>query len=113
MMVMRRNRPLLLIDISVPRNIDADVQHLDNVYLYNIDALNEIVREHVHNREQDLALCDRIIETGSVALLEKLSSRRQQADEAEPRPYAGWAFRDAAVLGGWGSQGTELETSAV
>jgi len=112
-MLMRRNRPLLLIDISVPRNIDADVQRLDNVYLYNIDALNEVVREHVHNREQDLALCDRIIETGSVALLEKLSSRRQQADEAEPRPYAGWAFRDAAVLGGWGSQGTELEMSAV
>jgi len=112
-MLMRRNRPLLLIDISVPRNIDADVQRLDNVYLYNIDALNEVVREHVHNREQDLALCDRIIETGSVALLEKLSSRRQQADEAEPRPYTGWAFRDAAVLGGWGSQGTELETSAV
>ena len=112
-MLMRRNRPLLLIDISVPRNIDADVQRLDNVYLYNIDALNEVVREHVHNREQDLALCDRIIETGSVALLEKLSSRRQQADEAEPRPYTGWAFRDAAVLGGWGSQGTELEMSAV
>ena len=112
-MCKRPDRPLFLIDISVPRNIETNVERLDNVYLYNIDDLNEIVREHVHNREQDLALCNRIIETGSVTLLEKLSFRRQQADEAEPRPYAGWAFRDAAVLGGWGSQGTELETSAV
>ena len=39
----RRNRPLFLIDISVPRNIEADIQRLDNVYLYNIDDPEAIV----------------------------------------------------------------------
>src|SRR5262249_26532313 len=57
-MTARRNRPLVLIDLSVPRNIDAEVQRLENVYLYGIDDLNAIVREAVLNREQDLALCD-------------------------------------------------------
>jgi len=107
-MVMRRNRPLLLIDISVPRNIDPAVQRLDNVYLYNIDNLEQIVSANVHNREQDLALCNRIIETGAAALLEKLNSRPKQRDEAEPQSHSGWA-----VLEGWGSQRAELEASAV
>ena len=42
----RRNRPLILIDIAVPRDIAADVEQLDNVYLYNIDHLQAIVREN-------------------------------------------------------------------
>jgi hypothetical protein len=43
----RRNRPLFMIDIAVPRDIDPDVQFLDNVYLYNIDHLQTLVRENV------------------------------------------------------------------
>jgi glutamyl-tRNA reductase len=39
----RRNRPLFLIDIAVPRDIDPEVNRLDNVYLYNIDDLQGIV----------------------------------------------------------------------
>ena len=112
-MGMRRNRPLLLIDISVPRNIDPDVQRLDNVYLYNIDDLKQIVSANVHHRGQELALCDRIIETGAAALLEKLNSRPKQPYEAEPRSHSGWPFYDADMLGGWGSQRTELEAWAV
>ena len=45
----RRNRPLILIDIAVPRDIAADVEQLDNVYLYNIDHLETIVRENSRN----------------------------------------------------------------
>jgi len=111
-MVMRRNRPLLLIDISVPRNIDAEVRRLDNVYLYNIDDLKQIVSANVDHREQDLALCDRIIETGAAALLEKLNSQPKQRYEPEPQSHYGWAFYDADVVRGWGSQHNELETSA-
>src|SRR5215472_558775 len=53
----RRNRPLFLIDIAVPRDIDADVEQLENVYLYNVDQLETIVRENVRLREQELAHC--------------------------------------------------------
>ncbi len=57
----RRGRPLFLIDIAVPRDIDPAVQQLDNVYLYNIDHLESIVRENVRLREQELGRCREII----------------------------------------------------
>ena len=57
----RRNRPLFLIDIAVPRDIDADVDQLDNVFLYNVDHLEAIVRENVRQREQELARCQALL----------------------------------------------------
>jgi glutamyl-tRNA reductase len=62
-MAARRNRPLFLIDIAVPRDIDDGVQQLPNVYLYNVDHLEEIVRENVRLREQELAHCHQIIQS--------------------------------------------------
>ena len=96
-MVTRRNRPLILIDISVPRNIDTEVQLIDNVYLYNIDDLEAIVRENVRNREQDLALCHRIIETGAGALMEKLNYRKERPCDAGLQFQPIWAAHRAAV----------------
>ena len=58
----RRNRPLVLIDIAVPRDIAPEVQRAPNVYLYDIDDLEGIVRENVHHREQELSRCLSIIE---------------------------------------------------
>lgn len=69
----RKNRPLFLIDIAVPRNIDAHVQSLEGVYLYNIDDLQALLRENVRSRQQDLAKCDQIIVTRASALMAKLS----------------------------------------
>ncbi len=69
----RKNRPLFLIDIAVPRNIDAHVQSLEGVYLYNIDDLQALVRENIKSRQQDLAKCDQIIDSRTSALMAKLS----------------------------------------
>jgi glutamyl-tRNA reductase len=99
-MAKRRNRPLILIDISVPRNIDAEVQRLDNVYLYNIDDLEAIVRENVRNREQELALCHRIIEVRAAELREKLNSGKQRLFEAGLQFQSSWISQGAAVIGG-------------
>ena len=46
----RRGKPLFLIDLSLPRNIDPDVANLDNVFLRNIDELQEAVAESVQTR---------------------------------------------------------------
>ncbi|GAB7080219.1 glutamyl-tRNA reductase [Megalodesulfovibrio paquesii] len=47
----RRNRPMFFIDIAVPRDIDPDVNNLDNVYLYDIDDLKEVVEENLAQRQ--------------------------------------------------------------
>ncbi len=73
----RGNRPLFLIDLSVPRNIDPEIQFLDNVYLYNIDDLDAIVRENVRLRGKDLAMCEQIIGSHAAALTAKLALEKE------------------------------------
>jgi glutamyl-tRNA reductase len=100
-MVIRQNRPLVLIDISVPRNIDAGVQHLNNVYLYNIDDLEAIVAENVRHRAHDLTLCDRIIEARAAALIEKLNSQHERHCELDLAFQCAWVSEPAVAVGGW------------
>jgi len=61
LMRLRRNRPLFLIDIGVPRNIERAVDTLDNVYLYDIDDLQGIANENLKQREREIAICQGII----------------------------------------------------
>ena len=49
----RKNRPMFFIDIAVPRDIDPDVNSLDNVYLYDIDDLKEVVEENMVQRQAE------------------------------------------------------------
>ena len=69
----RRNRSLFLVDIAVPRDIDADVQELPNVFLYNVDHLESIIRENVRMREQELASCKEIIAERAATLMTRLA----------------------------------------
>ena len=83
----RRNRPLFLIDIAVPRDIDAEVQELPNVYLYNVDHLEQIVRENVRNREQELARCQAIIAERAATLLSRFAppaDHKPKSPERQP-----------------------------
>ena len=95
----RGNRPLVLIDVAVPRNIDPEAQRLHNVYLYNIDDLEAVVRENLHNRRQDLALGERIIEDHASALVQKLNSLRDRRGDAEPQFQPAWPRGSAAFVG--------------
>ena len=65
----RRNRPLLLIDIAVPRDIDPAVNSLDNVYLYNVDDLQSIAADYLKLRQEEVARCEKIITEKVAALL--------------------------------------------
>ena len=61
LMKLRRNRPLLLIDIAVPRDIEPEVNFLENVYLYNIDDLQAIADDYLQQRREEIARCEAII----------------------------------------------------
>jgi glutamyl-tRNA reductase len=69
LMKLRRNRPLLLIDIAVPRDIEPEVNFLENVYLYNIDDLQSIADDYLKQRKEEVARCERIILEKAQALL--------------------------------------------
>ena len=58
----RRNRPLFLIDIAVPRDVESTVGQLDQVFLYNIDDLRTIVQENLARRGAELARAEAIID---------------------------------------------------
>ena len=49
----RRNKPMFLIDIAVPRNIEPAVNDLDNVFLYDIDDLQEVVNSNLRERMKE------------------------------------------------------------
>ena len=57
----RRNRPLFVIDIAVPRDVDAEVGNLEQVFLYNIDDLQSIVKENLARRTAELTQAESIV----------------------------------------------------
>lgn len=57
----RKNKPIFFIDIAVPRDIDVAVNSLDNVYLYDIDDLKDIVEEHKLARNDEAVRGRKII----------------------------------------------------
>ncbi|KAF0159020.1 MAG: glutamyl-tRNA reductase [Syntrophaceae bacterium] len=57
----RKNRLLFLVDIAVPRDIDHAADSIENVYLYNIDNLQDIVDENVKNRRREALKAEEII----------------------------------------------------
>ncbi len=57
----RRNRSIFFIDIAVPRDIDPDVNSFDNVYLYDIDDLKDVVEENLAGRQQEAAKAKDIV----------------------------------------------------
>jgi glutamyl-tRNA reductase len=86
----RRNRPLFLIDLSVPRNLDPEIQHIDHVFLYNIDDLEAIVRENVRSRGKDLVKCEQIIGSQAVGLMAKLDLEKEILNRPVSGSHADW-----------------------
>ncbi len=61
-MAARRQRPLFMIDIAVPRDLDPDIHSIDGVYLYDIDDLKSVVEANLRERQREAKLVERIID---------------------------------------------------
>lgn len=57
----RKHRPVFIIDISVPRNIDPELNKLENVYLYDVDDLQEVVDSNLQERQKEAEKAEGII----------------------------------------------------
>jgi glutamyl-tRNA reductase len=71
----RKNRPMFLIDIAVPRNIDPSVNDLDNIYLYDIDDLQRVVDRNREDRNREAASAEEIVSLEVDRTLSRLKAR--------------------------------------
>lgn len=91
----RRGRPLFLIDIAVPRDIDPAVKQLDNVFLFDIDDLEQVVRANRQDREREILKVQALIDEelqhflhwfnaqGTGPLIQSLHQRAEELRQAE------------------------------
>jgi len=57
----RKHKPMFMLDIAIPRDIEPEVGQLDDVYLYTIDDLEQVVSDNVDSREKEKVLAQEII----------------------------------------------------
>lgn len=58
----RKHKPMLFVDIAVPRDIDSGVEAFDDAYLYTVDDLHEIIEENRRSREDSAKQAEKIID---------------------------------------------------
>jgi glutamyl-tRNA reductase len=59
----RRHRPMFMVDLAVPRDIEPEVARLDDVFLYSVDDLAQVVQTGIESRQAAVAQAEAIIET--------------------------------------------------
>ena len=59
---MRRDRPLFIIDLAMPRDVDPAVHEMDGVYVYDLDSLQAIAARTLETRKKEAEACDSLIE---------------------------------------------------
>jgi len=70
----RKHRALFLIDIAVPRDIEPEVNNIDNVYLYNIDDLEQIVQTNLKEREKEIQKCYQMVNEKTAEVITAMKS---------------------------------------
>ena len=71
----RRHKPLFMVDLAVPRDIEAAVEKLDDVFLHTVDDLGQVVQDGMESRRAAVEQAEAIIETRADAFMAWLSSR--------------------------------------
>ena len=74
LMRQRYNRPIFLIDIAVPRDLDPGLNDLDNVYLYDIDDLQQVVETNKGERRKEADRAERIVDEETIKFLQWLEN---------------------------------------
>jgi glutamyl-tRNA reductase len=62
----RKHKPIFMLDMAVPRDIEPEVAELDDVYLFTVDDLQEVIIENMRSRENAADKAEKIIEDGVI-----------------------------------------------
>jgi glutamyl-tRNA reductase len=71
----RRHKPMFMVDLAVPRDIETEVGRLDDVFLYTVDDLGTVVQTGVENRQAAVAQAEAIIETRLQSFMHWIDTR--------------------------------------
>ena len=71
----RRHKPVVMVDLAVPRDIEAEVGGLDDVFLYTVDDLAQVVDEGIESRQQAVIEAEQIIDSRVDGFLHWMQSR--------------------------------------
>ena len=86
---LRKHKPIFMVDIAVPRDIEPEVGELDDIYLYSVDDLHEVIEENLKSRQGAAQLAEDMVLGGAgdfmlrlreLAAVDVLKSYRQQAE---------------------------------
>jgi len=58
---LRKHKPMFMLDIAIPRDIEPEVSQLDDVFLYTVDDLQQVVNDNIGSRQKEKALAEEII----------------------------------------------------
>ena len=72
---LRRHKPMFMVDLAVPRDIETEVGELDDVFLYTLDGLGKIIQQNSSKREAAVREADVIIDVRTAEFMQWLSSR--------------------------------------
>jgi len=70
----RKHKPVFMVDIAVPRDIEPEVGEMEDIYLYTVDDLKEVIQENMNNRKQAALQAEEIIEAQVLNFMEWLNS---------------------------------------
>ncbi len=71
----RRHRPMFMVDIAVPRDIEPEVDDLEDVYLYTVDDLQEVIQENMKSRQDAAKQAEEIIDTQVVHFMDWVNAQ--------------------------------------
>ena len=71
---LRKHRPMFLVDIAVPRDIEPEAGELEDVYLYTVDDLKDVILDNLHSRKQAAQQAEEIIDTQVMHFMDWLGS---------------------------------------
>lgn len=74
-LAVRKNRPMFFVDISVPRNVEPSINELDNVFVYDIDDLGQVVEANKKQREREALWAEEIVQEEVEKAMRRLASR--------------------------------------
>lgn len=92
----RKHRPIFMVDIAVPRDVEEQVGELDDVYLYSVDDLKDIIDENMKEREQEAQKSTYIIEQ-SIAEFNASQRALQAVDSVKAFRESATAVRDVEL----------------